>query len=63
VTVLSDGHRNRAPRQNRAHIGSGDVSPIAVQLANLMGCRAIATTSGAAKAEKPRLLGAGEGGK
>jgi NADPH-dependent curcumin reductase CurA len=39
------------------------VSPFAVQLANLMGCRAIAMTSGAAKAEKPRVLDAGEGGK
>lgn len=39
-------------------LGTGDVSLFAVQLAKQMGCRVIATTSSAAKAERLRALGA-----
>jgi NADPH:quinone reductase-like Zn-dependent oxidoreductase len=41
-------------------LGTGDVSLFAVQLAKQLGCRVIATTSSAAKAERLRALGADE---
>jgi NADPH:quinone reductase-like Zn-dependent oxidoreductase len=40
--------------------GTGGVSLFAVQLARALGARVIATTSGAAKAERLRTLGAAE---
>ncbi|NUR60868.1 MAG: NAD(P)-dependent alcohol dehydrogenase [Catenulispora sp.] len=39
-------------------LGTGDVSLFAVQLAKQLGCRVIATTSSAAKADRLRALGA-----
>ncbi|MEY9910590.1 NADPH:quinone reductase-like Zn-dependent oxidoreductase [Catenulispora sp. MAP12-49] len=41
-------------------LGTGDVSLFAAQLAKAMGCRVIATTSSAAKAERLRELGVDE---
>ncbi|MFD0630310.1 NAD(P)-dependent alcohol dehydrogenase [Catenulispora yoronensis] len=41
-------------------LGTGDVSLFAVQLAKLMGCRVITTTSSAAKADRLKALGADE---
>ena len=41
-------------------LGTGDVSVFAAQLAKVMGCRVIATTSSAAKAERLREIGVDE---
>ena len=41
-------------------LGTGDVSVFAARLAKVMGCRVIATTSSAAKAERLREIGADE---
>lgn len=46
------------PGQTVLTLGTGDVALFAVQFAKLMGCRVIATTSGASKAVRLRALGA-----
>ena len=48
------------PGQTVLTLGSGDVALYAVQLAKLLGCRVIATTSSEARAERLRALGADE---
>ncbi|HTV23990.1 MAG TPA: NAD(P)-dependent alcohol dehydrogenase [Polyangiaceae bacterium] len=49
-----------APGQNVLLLGTGGVSIFGLQLAKAMGCRAIITSSSAAKLERARQLGADE---
>lgn len=62
VTAWNSLTRGGTPRpgQTVLTLGTGDVALSAIQFAKLMGCRVIATTSSAAKAERLRGLGADE---